>query len=198
MTPTEAYQQIFDRKPYRTVGRRAEDARQRNSVCIGETGLITATVDGIGYHGRSIDALRETVDKVRELGRRAAPVLDAPLRARNVQLWLVGKVRQALAGIRHRHGLDSETGTISLALAVGIARLGHLQPDTVQRLADAAPELSADDALDAATDIGVAAIVAHYARAQAVAVATGLPVAEVWAQAVDLGLDALEQCEVEP
>jgi len=197
MTPTQAYKQIFDHKPHRVVGRRAEDARKRHAATVDEWGIIGATVNGITYYGLDARELRRQVLRVIELGI-PQPVLDPPQKARSVLLSLRGAVRQALAGIRQRHGLDTETGTISLALAVGIARLGHLRPDTVQRLADAAPELSADDALDAATDIGVAAIVAHYARAQAVAVATGLPVAEVWAQAVDLGLDALEQCGVEP
>jgi len=197
MTPTQAYEKIFDRKPYHVVGRRAEDARKRHAATVDEWGIIGATVNGITYYGLDARELRRQVLRVIELGI-PQPVLDPPQKARSVLLSLRGAVRQALAGIRHRHGLDTETGTISLALAVGIARLGHLRPDTVQRLADAAPELSADDALDAATDIGVAAIVAHYARAQAVAVATGLPVDEVWAQAVDLGLEALEQCGVEP
>jgi len=194
MTPSEAYLKIFEREPYRAVGRCAEDSRRRHTVRVDDSGLITATVDGIAYHGTDMREMRFLIQRVLERGIRAPkPVLDPPITARTVKLTLTSDVRRAVKELQAHHGLDEELDAISLALAAGITRLLHLRPDTLQRLTDAAPDLSTDDALDAATDLGIEAIVAHYARAVSVAASMGISVAEVWAQAVDLGLDALEQ-----
>jgi hypothetical protein len=196
MTPSEAYTKIFEREPYRAVGRCAEDSRRRHTVRVDDSGLITATVDGIAYHGTEISTVRRIAQRAITEGIKApkpAPEREPPITSRVVKLTLTSDVRRAVKDLQTHHGLDEETDAISLALAAGITRLLHLRPDTLQRLTDAAPELSTDDALDAATDLGIEAIVAHYARAVSVASAMGISVAEVWAQAVDLGLDALEQ-----